>query len=232
MDEEEAKEQEDQQEEQEEQEQEKQQQSKSAKKRQAADDQLTITVKRRKKNRQDEKAKRDAQIAAADRLAETIFQKSFSCSSCSSLKTTVSSLEEDIRLKDSEITQLKTEIADLTESLKVKKLVVASMELENKQLKTRIGRVKVPHQSKVMSCIQAIIKFNTHDTHSPPPTPSTETISFLANLVDFYKDLTDVSSSSEEACNVFLNACDLTLMQDDLCNLEKTRSETLKEMRG
>ena len=135
--------QEDQQEqEQEEQEQEKQQQPKgaSAKKRQAADDQLTIIAKRRKINRQEEKAKRDAQIAAADRLAETIFQKSFSCSSCSSLKTTVSSREEDIRRKDTEITQLKTEIADLMESLKVKKLVVASMELENKQLKTRLGK--------------------------------------------------------------------------------------------
>jgi hypothetical protein len=95
-----------------------------------------------------------------------IFLKSISCSSCSSLKSTVSSLEEDIRLKDEEITQLKSEMANLTEATKVKKdirlkdeeitqlksemanlteatkvkkLMVASMEVENKQLKTRVA---------------------------------------------------------------------------------------------
>lgn len=103
-----------------------------------AEDELTVTVKRRK-NRQEEKAKKDAQIAAADHLAEIIFLKSISCSSCSSLKSTVSSLEEDIRLKDEEITQLKSEMANLTEATKVKKLMVASMEVENKQLKTRVA---------------------------------------------------------------------------------------------
>lgn len=92
---------------------------KKRKGRKADDEQMTITVKQRRNK--EVKAKRDAQIAAADHLAEIIFQKSFSCSSCSSLKANISSMEKTIK-QDSEITQLKSKIVDLKEALKVKRL--------------------------------------------------------------------------------------------------------------
>ena len=60
----------------------------------------------------------------------------------------MSSLEEDIRLKDEEIMQLKSEKADLTEAMKVKKLMVTSLEIENKQLKTKVAMGRQCHSSK------------------------------------------------------------------------------------
>ena len=95
-------------------------------------------------------------------------------------------------LKDKENTQLKSKAADLMEAVKVKKLMVASLEVKKKQLKTRIAMGQ-RHSTKADNTIiiiimytnyQAVIQFN-FSTHAAPPIPSTETITFLTNLVDF-----------------------------------------------
>lgn len=109
----------------------------TGKKREAEDDDAVVKTKKRKEEREQKKNKKLAEVAAADEMANKIFQFKSTCKKCMLLEHKITNIEREMEKKDRELEEKESQIRDLKDSLEAKKAVISNFEKDLDHLKTR-----------------------------------------------------------------------------------------------
>ena len=164
----------------------------------------------KKARQEDNKKKKEAKIAAVNKMAETIFgHPAAECMKCKTLtqelcgikdemekrEKQLKDMERDVKLKEQQLSESQERIGDLQSSLKAKKRVIDNLEKELAEpaKKVKSGELDYLHMTFLALCF----------FHVDLPSISVSSIRFLEDLVSYYKSSPNDVNSDESSDEVY-----------------------------